>query len=126
MDNFVDLEDVPYDTKEFMLPDAGLCQIRIKPHENAKDGAFAYITRVKREEVCVVDIFRPHIYSGELSDNDKAALVEFLKSYRGYEIAGRRIREFDSICNMWSSKNIQENDDPIEIPDEVTDYTKIP
>lgn len=124
MDNFVDLEEVPYNSKDFLMPDLGICHIRVKPHDNNKENPLAYIIKDDKE-ICAFGILYPYISNHILSTKDKIALMEFLNTDKGYTFGTRRFTEFYAIWIMWTGKNIR-NGDPIEIPVNPPDYTKLP
>lgn len=123
IDGFMDLAEVPFDTREFSMPNLGKCHIRVKPYEDSKKEPLAYVIK-DDEEVCAISILHPRIYNGSLSLDDRSALIEFLNTEKGFEIAGMRPTEFDGIWHMWISKNV--NDGPMDIPENVPDYTQLP
>lgn len=124
MDDFVDLAEVPFDTREFSMPNLGKCHIRVKPHEDSKKEPLAYVIK-DDEEVCAISILHPHIYNGSLSLEDRSALIEFLNTDKGFGFAGIRSTEFDGIWHMWISKNVDEDDGSIIVPEFPPDYTSI-
>lgn len=93
MDDFVDLEEVPYNSKDFLMPDLGICHIRVKPYDNNKENPLAYIIKDDKE-ICAFGILYPYISNHILSVKDKIVLMEFLNTDRGYTFGTRRFTEF--------------------------------
>ena len=125
IDGFMDLAEVPFDTREFSMPNLGKCHIRVKPYEDSTKEPLAYVIK-DDEEVCAISILHPYIYNGSLSLEDRAALIEFLNTEKGFEFAGMRPTEFEGLWNMWISKNVDEDDGSLIIPESAPDYTLLP
>lgn len=122
MDKFVDISEIPYDTREFTMPDLGTCRIRVKPFEDEWKDPVAYVIK-DNTEVCTIGILHPYISNNKLTKSDVLAMMEFLNSDIGFSnLYGRKVTVFDGIWSMWIGKNINESQ-ARSMPDSVPDYT---
>lgn len=124
MDEFIDISEIPYDTREFTMPDLGTCCIRVKPFEDEWKDPVAYVIK-DGIEVCTIGILYPYISNSRLTKSDIFTMIEFLNSDIGFSnLYGRKVTVFDGIWSMWIGKNINEGA-AISVPNSIPDYTKL-
>lgn len=58
MDDFVDLEEIPYDSRDFHMPDLGLCHIRVKPHDSNKENPLHTLSKMIKKYVLLESFTR--------------------------------------------------------------------
>lgn len=125
MSEFVDISEIPYDTSNFMMPDLGVCHIRVKPYEDEFKEPLAYIIKESGEEVCSFSIQNPYISNNSLSIEDRKALIQFLNtSICDTIFCERKITKFDALWVQWIGKNVIEGL-ARSTPNQVPDYTKL-